>query len=122
MVFYDKLLELCVERGISPSRAAEDVGMTGAHVTRWKRGSVPIDTTVQKFANYFNVPVGFFYDEVITQKPAVSDELVKELEILQSRPEIRSLLHAAVDMTPEQVRGIGAMMESFRGGGNGKTD
>ena len=121
-MFYDKLLELCVERNISPSRAAEDVGMTGAHVTRWKRGSVPNDTTVQKFANYFNVPVGLFYDEITEQKPAVSDELVKELEILRERSDLRGLLHVAAKMTPEQVNGFRGFLESLKGGAHGETD
>lgn len=113
-MFYDKLLDLCVERNISPSKAAESIGMTGAHVTRWKRGSVPIDTTVQKFANFFNVPVGYFYDEK-TPTATMDDGLKDCLEILRERPDTRALVHAGRDMTPEQVGKIADFMRSMRG-------
>lgn len=62
-MFYDKFLALCVERSISPTAAAEAIGMTGSHVTRWKRGSAPLDTTILKLAQYFNVPVDYFKNE-----------------------------------------------------------
>lgn len=116
-MFYDKLLALCVERDISPSAAAEAVGMTGAHVTRWKNGSVPQDMTIQKFAKYFDVPVKYFREET---KPLaqMSKELQECLEILRDRPETRALLHAGKNMTPEQVAKMAEFMQSMKGDGN----
>lgn len=114
-MFYDKLLELCVERGITPTKAATSVGMTGAHVARWKRGSVPNDTTVQKFANYFNISAGFFYDEKETPTVTMDDGLKDCLDILRERPDTRALVHAGRNMTPQQVEKVAEFMRSMRG-------
>lgn len=60
-MFYDKLLELSVENGYnSPTAAAREIGMTGAHVSKWKKGSVPTDVTKIKFAQLFGVSPSVF--------------------------------------------------------------
>lgn len=35
-MFYDKFIRLCSEKGIAPTRAAEDIGLTGGAVSYWK--------------------------------------------------------------------------------------
>lgn len=62
-MFYDAFVKLCVAKGMSPSAVAAAVGMAGAHVTRWKRGSTPTDATISKIAAYFDVPVSYFKEE-----------------------------------------------------------
>ena len=70
-MFYEQLIALCAERGISPSAAAKAVGKTGAHITKWRKGSVPNDYTIQLFANYFGVAPDYFKTE---KSPAQTDE------------------------------------------------
>jgi transcriptional regulator with XRE-family HTH domain len=57
-MFYDKLVELCREKGISPSKACEDMGLSNATATGWKKSkSVPQNKTLQIIAAYFGVSV-----------------------------------------------------------------
>ncbi len=62
-MFYDKLLQLCELHGISPSVVAESIGLNKSSATYWKRGALPKIGTVQKIANYFQIPITFFLQD-----------------------------------------------------------
>ena len=68
-VFYDRLLILCAKRGVSPSRAAKDIGLSNAAASGWADGKIPRDTTIVKFANYFNVSPGYMRGEEQKENP-----------------------------------------------------
>ena len=54
--FYQVFENLCNEKGVSPTKAARDVGVAQPVVSQWKkRGSTPKAETVQKLANYLGV-------------------------------------------------------------------
>ena len=55
--FYDTFIGLCNEKGIAPSRAAEDVGLSRAAPNGWKSGAMPRDTQLRKLADYFGCTV-----------------------------------------------------------------
>lgn len=67
MAFYDRFVELCIQKGVSPSAAARAVGLTTANPTYWKRGSIPKGDTLQKLADYFDVTV----DDLLAEKRAL---------------------------------------------------
>lgn len=54
-MFYDNFIRVCALRGLHPSIVAEEVGLTRASVTGWKKGATPKDSTLQKLADYFGV-------------------------------------------------------------------
>lgn len=89
-VFYDRLLILCAERGVSLSRAAKDIGLSNAAASGWADGSIPRDTTIVKLANYFNVSPGYMRGEEqkenpTSQKTGEVDEVTMELlDIIQN--------------------------------------
>lgn len=57
-MFYDIYMELSKQRGISPSKAADEIGINRATVTNWKKkGATPSGETLAKIAEYFNVTV-----------------------------------------------------------------
>lgn len=78
MDFYDKFLSLCSKRGITPSKAVLDIGLSKPAVTRWKNGGHPTDASLLRIATYFNVPIEYFSDKWDKEKPATvsGDELV----------------------------------------------
>ena len=56
--FYDVFLPLCNKVDKSPSKVALEIGCTKAMVSNWKnRGTSPSDSTMQKIAEYFGIPV-----------------------------------------------------------------
>lgn len=59
-MFYDVYAKLCAEKGISPTRAAEEIGISRATPTTWKkRGLTPQGETLNKIANYFDVTIDY---------------------------------------------------------------
>lgn len=64
-VFYDRYINLCKERGISPSKAAEEIGINKASVTNWKkRGYTPRADLLQRIADYFGVTTDYLLGKV----------------------------------------------------------
>ncbi len=64
-VFYDKYANLCKEKGISPSKAAEEIGINKASVTNWKkRGYTPRAEILHRIADYFGVTVDYLLGKV----------------------------------------------------------
>ena len=56
-MFFDEYVKLCKKAGKSPSGAAQDMGLSRARVTDWKRGGLPSATALRKIAEYFGVSV-----------------------------------------------------------------
>ena len=54
-MFYNKFVNLCNKKGLSPSAAAEEMGYQRSVVTRWSKGTEPREATIQKVADYFGV-------------------------------------------------------------------
>lgn len=61
---YEKYAKLKKMRGVTDYRVAKETQITRSTFTEWKSGrSIPKPPKIQKIANYFNVPIGYFYDE-----------------------------------------------------------
>lgn len=59
-----KVLQLLNERGISANKLQNDLELSNNAVTYWKSGrSSPSQRTLQKLAEYFQVPLSYFYNE-----------------------------------------------------------
>jgi transcriptional regulator with XRE-family HTH domain len=54
-MFYERLVTLCAEKGTNPTALCDALGLSQSAATRWKQGSVPRDTTLNKIAKYFGV-------------------------------------------------------------------
>ena len=68
-MFYDVYAALCKNKGISLSRAADEIGLSNSTVTKWKKtGATPSGETLAKVAAYFGVSVDDLMGEV--QPPA----------------------------------------------------
>lgn len=59
-MFYDRYCELCQQKGVSPSRAAIEMGINKGTVSVWKnKGTHPQAAQLQKIADYFDVTVDY---------------------------------------------------------------
>lgn len=58
-MFYDKFVKICESRGISPSRAAIEAGLSKSTVTKWKTtpDAEPTGAAIKKITEYFNITV-----------------------------------------------------------------
>ena len=87
-MFYDCYTALCQARGISRSRAAQEMGLSNSTVTKWKNtGAIPSGETLARVSAYFGVPVGELLGEAV---PSVQEE--------------RKLPEGAVPFDPSRLR------------------
>lgn len=63
-MFYDVFEKLCTEKGVKPGRAADEMGISRATVTNWKKnGYSPRRDILKKIAQYFGVSVDLLLDQ-----------------------------------------------------------
>jgi transcriptional regulator with XRE-family HTH domain len=88
--FYEVYVNLCAEKNVSLSAAAESIGLSRTSPNGWKKGKLPQDRTLAKLAAYFNVTVPYLKGEEETEKPTgnadeLSDEEIKFIEWYRSQ-------------------------------------
>ena len=78
-MFYDRFVMLCESRGVSPSRAAIDAGLSKSTVTKWKRSpdARPTGNVIEKLTRYFGVSVAELLGEEGSEPQKVSDSDLK---------------------------------------------
>lgn len=97
-LFYEKYLQLCRKKGVSPSKAALDMGFTKTTVSRWKKGGGITDINAITVADYLGVSVSALVDEP-EQKGSSCPEAEEARETDNVTAELMSLWRAA---SPEQ--------------------
>ena len=70
-MFYNYFVELCNRAKISPSKAAQQIGLSKSSVSGWKNGSVPRDSQIMRIADFFGIPVSDIYSVVNSQRAAI---------------------------------------------------
>lgn len=77
-MFYENFVALCKSRGESPSRAAQNAGISKSAVSKWKRepDTVPSGTVLAKLSAYFGLPTSQILGEP-APAPQADDEALK---------------------------------------------
>lgn len=83
-MFWDNFVLLCNKKGISPNGACAELGLSSAIATKWKNGTVPRDTTLQKIADYFNVSVDFLKSKDISDLPGAEKAEIAYFPVIGS--------------------------------------
>lgn len=117
-MFYDIFERLCREKGVKPGRAADEIGISRATVTNWKKnGYSPRETVMRKVADYFDVSVDSLLNTPGTQKaPTLTKkderDIAKTLEELKETLENEEgLMFNGDPMSDEAKESILAAME-----------
>ena len=90
-MFYDKFVLLCALKGVSPSKAAVDAGISKSLVTKWKVNSVdvPSPEILKKLSAYFGVPVSRLLSEEEQKTPTLTEkderDIAKDLERIMAQ-------------------------------------
>lgn len=74
MTFYQKYVALCTNSKITPSAAAQKMGISKTTVHRWKNGGGVTDANLQIIANYFGVPVDDLIGDDSAQKEKPTEQ------------------------------------------------
>lgn len=71
---YEKMEMLLAEKGVSAYRVAKDTGISTTLFYEWKSGkSTPKLDKLQTIAEYFGIPVSFFYDDSSLEEAFLGD-------------------------------------------------
>lgn len=75
-MFYDRFVYLCNLKGVSPSRAAIDAGISKSLVTKWKNNNAkdPSPDVIRKLSKYFNISVSELLGEETEKAPTTAGE------------------------------------------------
>lgn len=73
-MFWDRLIALCAKKNISPNAMCSKIGLSNAIATKWKKGSVPHGTTLEKIANFFDVSTDYLLGKTEIKAPADNGE------------------------------------------------
>ena len=131
-MFYDKYANLCKEKGISPSKAAEEIGINKASVTNWKkRGYTPRAEILHRIADYFGVTVDYLLGKVDLpflskdEKGLLDIDLYALTETKKPAPEIgdglseteRQIMKCVRQMSPKEQEAFLAWLQASQGRG-----
>ena len=77
-VFYDRFVQLCTNRNVSPSRAAIEAGLSKSTVTKWKNNpySEPTGSAIKKLSEYFGITRAELLGEDAEKAPTNDGERV----------------------------------------------
>lgn len=77
-MFYDRFIQICDERNVTPSQVALKCGFNKSSVTNWKKnGYAPRQEILIKISNYFNVSVDYLLGNEEKENTTVSDSDIK---------------------------------------------
>lgn len=120
IVFYDRFIELCQRKGVSPTRAALEAGISKSLVSKWKANASrePSPEVIRKLADYFELSP---YEVVAAKTPGNENaspedaELNEYLEMLRTRPEMKMMFQLAKGATKEDVEKAVRVIEAMFG-------
>ena len=116
-MFYDRFVQLCKKKGVTPTRAALDAGVSKSLVTKWKTNGAkdPSPEVVRKLASYFGITIAELLGEE-NEKPLIygDEELTEYVEMLKNRPECRMLFQLSKNATKEDVEAAVRIIEALR--------
>ena len=82
-MFYDKFVFLCKEKGVAPTRAALDIGLSKSAPIKWRTtGATPNGETLNKIAEYFSVSVSVLLGEETKKAPTDGERIVSDDDIM----------------------------------------
>lgn len=96
-MFYDKFVSLCKEKGVAPTRAALDIGLSKSAPIKWRTtGATPNGETLNKIAEYFSVSVSVLFGEETKKAPTPKGE--REMDDLTNEilNELEGMSHAEI--------------------------
>lgn len=105
-MFYDLFCRLCTQRGITPTKAALEIGLSKSTATKWKQtGATPQGETLARVAAYFGVSADLLLGEAGKQYGEEVLDLLMGAARQLSRENQQKLLEMALFFAEQQARG-----------------
>lgn len=123
VMFYERFIHLCKERGISPSSAAANAGFNKGTVSVWKKkyesgiDVTPDQDVINKICIFFKCSEPWLRGIEQKEKALVNndEELTEYLEMLRTRPGLKMMFQLAKDASKEDVERAVKVLEAMFG-------
>ena len=113
-MMYEKFEKLLKERNVKTADVADATGIARPSFTAWKKGSYTLKADkIQKIADYFGVPVGYFYDDADPEY-YINEETAALAEEMALKPGLRVLFDASRDLSEDNLKMFAQMIETFK--------
>ena len=113
---YEKIKELCKDRGINVSKLERDLGFSRGSLCKIDKNKPSIDR-LGKIASYFDVPVEYFSDvQNSGQKLEYYDpEILEMTQAINENPDLRVLMQTAMKMNKESLPALSNLLYELKG-------
>ena len=113
---YKLIKALCAEKGISVSKMCDECGISRTTMSELNNGRTRAlsTNTIQKIADYLEVPVSRLFEEARKEPISVGDELIEILEACKERSDLRVLFKLSKDASPEDVSKAIAIIKALK--------
>ena len=108
-MFYDQLIRICKERNVKPTPLIKSLGLSSGNLKRWQEGATVNSDILMKLADYFDVPVDYFFEEYnkgdIEIDDSAESSMTKVYNGLKSHPDhIASMLSGKMPSNADLLR------------------
>lgn len=112
---YEIFKELCEKRGVKIAEVARATGIAHPTFTAWKKGEyIPKNEKMQKIADFFDVPVSYFYSDEELPSYYFDEATAKLAEEMALKPGIRRLFDASRDLSDESLKMFAEMINTYK--------
>ena len=105
-MFYETFIKLCQNKGVRPSRAAIEAGISKSVVSHWKHNpeEIPSPIVLRKLSVYFDVPLSVLLSAYTPiPEPENLSGYTEYVELLKSRPDLCEVLLLLKDANREEL-------------------
>lgn len=109
---YDSIKAVCKEKGVTVSKMCLDLGMSKSVMSELKAGRKRglMTATLEKMANYLEVPVSRLIGEPIPADYGYAEEI----ELIRKNPKLSDLLKALAELPEEKLELVSSLISSMK--------
>lgn len=110
-MFYDLYCELCDAKGVPPTRAAIEIGISKSSPTTWKNsGSIPKSEILAKIAEYFDVSVDYLLGKEEKSAPTETGE---SAELTEEQKRLQALAEKISKLSPKKLAVLESLLDAM---------
>lgn len=114
---YSKFEKLLKDNHLTPYKVGKETGISTATLSSWKNGDYePKPEKIQKIADYFGVPLSYFYEEDEQPSYYIDPEVAEIAQALHDDPNMRGLFNAARNLSKEDIVKFKEIIEGYERG------
>ena len=114
MSTYELFKSLLKSNKVTAAAVSRATGIATSTFSEWKNGKyTPKPDKLQKIADYFNVPLTYFYPDAQPEGYYIDPEVAALAEEMAKRPELKVLLSASRDISKEDLEFVNQLVQKM---------